>query len=100
MQQRPTFRQNTSFHVFPASKESKTGEAKSVSSDELDTRKSWIAAIRRDERNGYGYHHAIQYSGVLNCSNHFTDEYYSRYRRYPSGVQPGYLARFEDSDIQ
>ena len=46
VQQRPTFRQNTLFNVFPASKESKTGEAKSVSSDELDTRKSWIAAIR------------------------------------------------------
>ena len=51
--------------VFPASKESKTGESKSVSSDELDPRKSWNAAIRRDERDGYGYHHALPYNGVF-----------------------------------
>ena len=42
----------------------------------------------------------IKSYNIVVCSNHFTDEYYSCYQRYPSGVQPGDLARFEDSDIQ
>ena len=64
---------NVLFHVFPGSSVTKTGGIRNISQDEQDTRKKWIHAIRRGEKDTFFT--IVPHSTVV-YSEHFKDDAY------------------------